>query len=89
MRIFSAPAFAVARDEGGSPAVEFALAAPVLLLLMAAIVEFGTIMFVTVLMEGVCARRLVGASPGRRRRTGIGPRTFSRSSPTGRWVSST
>lgn len=52
MRIFSGPAFAVARNEGGSPAVEFALAAPVLLLLMAAIIEFGMIMFVTVLMEG-------------------------------------
>ena len=52
MRIFSAPAFAAARDEGGSPAVEFALAAPVLLLLIAAIIEFGMIMFVTVLMEG-------------------------------------
>ena len=52
MRIFSGPAFGVARNEGGSPAVEFALAAPVLLLLMAAIIEFGMIMFVTVLMEG-------------------------------------
>lgn len=52
MRIFSGPAFGVARNEGGSPAVEFALAAPVMLLLMAAIIEFGMIMFVTVLMEG-------------------------------------
>jgi Flp pilus assembly protein TadG len=41
----------VSSDEAGSPAVEFALAAPVLLLVMAAIIEFGMIMFVTVLME--------------------------------------
>src|SRR5512132_252407 len=52
MRVSSRRACGVARHDGGSPAVEFALAAPVLLLLMAAIVEFGTIMFVTVLMEG-------------------------------------
>jgi Flp pilus assembly protein TadG len=52
MRVSPRPACAIARHDGGSPAVEFALAAPVLLLLMAAIVEFGTIMFVTVLMEG-------------------------------------
>jgi Flp pilus assembly protein TadG len=52
MRVSSRSACAIARHDGGSPAVEFALAAPVLLLLMAAIVEFGTIMFVTVLMEG-------------------------------------
>ncbi|MGZ9076677.1 MAG: TadE/TadG family type IV pilus assembly protein [Burkholderiaceae bacterium] len=42
----------VAANEAGSPAVEFALGAPVLLLVMTAIVEFGMIMFVTVLMEG-------------------------------------
>ena len=42
----------VAADEAGSPTVEFALAAPVLLLVVAAIIEFGMIMFVTVLMEG-------------------------------------
>lgn len=42
----------VAGNEAGSPAVEFALAAPVLLLVIAAIIEFGMIMFVTVLMEG-------------------------------------
>ena len=52
MRAFSRPALEVTRNEGGSPAVEFALAAPVLLLLTAAIIEFGMIMFVTVLMEG-------------------------------------
>jgi Flp pilus assembly protein TadG len=40
------------RDESGSPAVEFALAAPVLLLLIAAIIELGMIMFVSTLMEG-------------------------------------
>lgn len=45
-------AFRVTRDEEGSPAVEFALAAPVLLLVMAAIIEFGMIVLVTVLMEG-------------------------------------
>lgn len=39
-------------NEAGSPAIEFALAAPVLLLVMTAIIEFGMIMFVTVLMEG-------------------------------------
>lgn len=42
----------IAADEAGSPAVEFALVAPVLLLVMAAIIEFGMILFVTVLMEG-------------------------------------
>jgi Flp pilus assembly protein TadG len=52
MRVFSKPAFEVTRNEAGSPAVEFALAAPVLFLVIAAIIEFGMIMFVTVLMEG-------------------------------------
>ena len=41
----------VAANEAGSPAVEFALVAPVLLLVMTAIIEFGMIMFVAV-MEG-------------------------------------
>ena len=42
----------VAANEAGLPTVEFALVAPVLLLVIAAIIEFGMIMFVTVLMEG-------------------------------------
>jgi hypothetical protein len=52
MRAGARRIFAITRDDAGSPAVEFALAAPVLLLIMVAIIEFGTIMFVTVLMEG-------------------------------------
>ncbi len=39
------------RDECGSPVVEFAIAGPVFFLLVCAIVEFGLVMFVTVLME--------------------------------------
>ncbi len=40
------------RDESGSPAIEFAFAAPIFFLLVSAIIEFGLVMFVTVLMEG-------------------------------------
>jgi hypothetical protein len=39
------------RDEKGSPVMEMAFAAPILFLVCAATVEFGMIMFVTVLME--------------------------------------
>lgn len=39
------------RDESGSPILEFAIGGPVFLLLVCAIVEFGLVMFVTVLME--------------------------------------
>jgi Flp pilus assembly protein TadG len=39
-------------DERGSPAVEFALIAPPTLLLLAGTVEFGTITFIQMLMEG-------------------------------------
>ena len=42
----------IGADEAGSPAVEFGLVAPLLLLVMIGIIEFGMIMFVTVLMEG-------------------------------------
>ena len=52
MRCWRERSLRVAGNEAGSPAVEFALAAPVLLLVIAAIIEFGMIMFVTVLMEG-------------------------------------
>jgi hypothetical protein len=74
MRAFSRPALEVTRNEGGSPAVEFALAAPVLLLLTAAIIEFGMIMFVTVLMEGGLREASRYGITGRRPRTGTGPR---------------
>jgi hypothetical protein len=39
------------RDENGSPVMEMAFAAPALFLICAGTVEFGMIMFVTVLME--------------------------------------
>lgn len=39
------------RDERGSPVVEFAIAGPLFFLLVCAIVEFGLVMFVTVLLE--------------------------------------
>ena len=39
------------RNEDGSPAIEFAFAAPVLFLAAIGTIEFGMIMFVTVLME--------------------------------------
>lgn len=39
------------RDENGSPAIEMVFAAPVLFLICAGTVEFGMIMFITVLME--------------------------------------
>jgi hypothetical protein len=39
------------RDENGSPAIEMVFAAPALFLICAGTVEFGMIMFVTVLME--------------------------------------
>ncbi len=39
------------RNEDGSPAVEMAFAAPALFLMFAGTVEFGMIMFVSVLME--------------------------------------
>jgi Flp pilus assembly protein TadG len=52
MRAGARRIFAISCNEAGSPAVEFALAVPVLLLVMIAIIEFGMIMFVTVLMEG-------------------------------------
>jgi hypothetical protein len=39
------------RDENGSPGLEMAFAAPALFLICAGTVEFGMIMFVTVLME--------------------------------------
>jgi len=39
------------RDERGSPVVEFAIAGPLFFLLVLAIVEFGLVMFVTVLLE--------------------------------------
>lgn len=39
------------RNEDGSPSVEFVFAAPVLILLTIGTIEFGMIMFVTVLME--------------------------------------
>jgi len=40
------------RDERGGPAIEFALAAPIILLMLAAIAEFGMYMLVTVTLEG-------------------------------------
>ena len=43
--------FCLRRNEDGSPAIEMAFAAPVLFLICAGTVEFGMIMFVTVLME--------------------------------------
>ncbi|QLH39890.1 MAG: pilus assembly protein [Defluviicoccus sp.] len=42
----------VRRDEHGGPAVEFALAAPIILMTLAAFVEFGMYGLVTVLIEG-------------------------------------
>lgn len=39
------------RDESGSPAIEFAFAAPIFFLMVSATIEFGMVMFVTVLME--------------------------------------
>lgn len=45
-------AFCLAVDETGSPVIEFALAAPILLLLVAAIIEFGMVLFVSTLIEG-------------------------------------
>ncbi|HSO43461.1 MAG TPA: TadE/TadG family type IV pilus assembly protein [Rhodospirillales bacterium] len=39
------------RDERGSPVVEFAIGGPVFFLMVCAIVEFGLVMFVIVLME--------------------------------------
>ena len=49
---FSAFRFgALARDQRGSPLIEFALAAPVIVLLIVGSVEFGMIMFVSTLME--------------------------------------
>lgn len=41
----------VRRNEDGSPSVEFVFAAPVLILMAMGTIEFGMIMFVTVLME--------------------------------------
>lgn len=43
--------FRLRRDENGSPTMEMAFAAPALFLMAAGTVEFGMIMFVTVLME--------------------------------------
>ncbi len=43
--------FCLRRNEDGSPTMEMAFAAPVLFLICAGTVEFGMIMFVTVLME--------------------------------------
>lgn len=43
--------FCLRRDENGSPGIEMAFAAPALFLMCAGTVEFGMIMFVTVLME--------------------------------------
>ena len=42
----------IGADEAGWPAVEFGLVAPLLLMVMIAIIEFGMIIYVTVLMEG-------------------------------------
>jgi len=39
------------RNENGSPSIEFVFAAPVLILMAIGTIEFGMIMFVTVLME--------------------------------------
>jgi Flp pilus assembly protein TadG len=39
------------RDQDGSPAMEFAFAAPLFFLMVMATIEFGLVMFVTVLME--------------------------------------
>lgn len=39
------------RNESGSPSIEFVFAAPVLFLMVIGTIEFGMIMFVTVLME--------------------------------------
>jgi hypothetical protein len=39
------------RNENGSPSVEFVFAAPVLVLMSIGTIEFGLVMFVTVLME--------------------------------------
>jgi len=39
------------RNENGSPSVEFVFAAPVMILMTIGTIEFGMIMFVTVLME--------------------------------------
>lgn len=39
------------RDENGSPSVEFVFAAPILVLMAIGTIEFGLIMFATVLME--------------------------------------
>ncbi|HYN38213.1 MAG TPA: TadE/TadG family type IV pilus assembly protein [Rhodospirillales bacterium] len=42
---------ALGRDDAGSPAIEFALAAPIFLLVAAAFVDFGIYMLVQVLIE--------------------------------------
>lgn len=38
-------------DDAGSPVVEFALAAPVVAMMVAGVIEFGMVMFTTTLME--------------------------------------
>ena len=65
--IRSAQARAFAQDERGSPAVEFALMAPVLILLVFGIVQFGFAFFTYNDMfngaRGGARRRAVGAVP--------------------------
>ncbi|MEQ8194878.1 MAG: pilus assembly protein, partial [Rhodospirillales bacterium] len=40
------------RDTRGTPAIEFAFAAPVMFLMLIATLEIGMVLFVTTLMEG-------------------------------------
>jgi len=61
----------VVKDRKGSTLIEFALVAPLLTLFLIAIVEFGTIMFASILMEsglrdasrfGITGREITGQS---------------------------
>lgn len=56
------------RDDAGSPAIEFALIAPLIILTMVGVVEFGMIMFVDLSMENAlrAASRwgVTGQDPG-------------------------
>jgi len=67
LRTYSVHARRFARDERGSPAVEFAMIAPVLMLLVLGIVQFGFLFYTyNEMMNGARegARRLaVGATP--------------------------